>query len=162
MNYHILKRVTDQGGTYYTSIPSNIVATTPEALQTLAREQAAKHPNETLFLVQEIGKVSIEPVVTMTLAPPTPPPHQVYRGGMMSPPEVELAEEGPKRDPQVKPRLLIVDRKATPAELVGHLMVVADGHIVKNAFGALELEDMPLQGTEVQEVANALRRNLVV
>lgn len=169
MNYHILKRVTDQGGTYYVSLPVNMVFTQPESLQNQAKLLAAKYPSETLYLVQEIGKVAIEPVVTMTLEQP-PQPKAVYRGEADDRPEAPpvLAPVADTVHPQAKPRLLILDRVATPAEIVGHLMVVArsakDGTmcIVKNAFGALDLEDMPLQGTEVQEVANALRRNLVV
>lgn len=152
--YHILKRVTDQGGTYYVSLPVNVRFTTPEALQDAAKVQAAKFPSETLYLVQEIGRVAIEPVITMTMAhPPRPVPRSAD-------PVVQDEPEEPKRDPQAKPRLLVIDRKATPAEITGYLMVVAEGRIVKNAFGALELADMPLSGAEHLEVANALRGNL--
>lgn len=48
-------------------------------------------------------------------------------------------------------------RKATGAEIVGHLMVVAEGRIVKNAFGDLQLTDMPLVGEEIGLVNNALQ-----
>lgn len=154
MTYHILKRVADQGGTYYVSLPVNMTFITSEGAQTQAKSLAAKYPNETLYLVQEVGRVAIEPVVTMTLEPP--PKGPVMRGlPPMDEPDEEPVEP---RTPKAKPRLLIVpDRRATPAELVGHLMVVAEGKIVKNAFGALELADMPLTPEELSGVTTALK-----
>jgi hypothetical protein len=130
-----------------------------EELTDAAKQLAASNPSETYFLVQEIGRVAFEPVVTMTLAPPPLQPTVIYRGQPVPGSELPASTEpdGPKREPQVKPRLLIVDRKATPAELVGHLMVIAEGRIVKNAFGSLELADMPLSSAEHIEVAAVLR-----
>lgn len=154
MNYYILKRVTDQGGTYYTSVPVNAVYTTMESAKDAARKYVANHQVKSVYLVQEFAKVAVEPVITMTEAPP---PEPVYRAAAVPVPE---AEDTTPRQPQTKPRLLIVpDRRATPAEIFGHLMVVAEGQIVKNAFGALELADMPLVGDEVATVTNALSRS---
>jgi hypothetical protein len=157
--YHILQGVVDPDGKrYYVTVPRNTVFVSLEEATEAVKGIVTSNPRETYYLVQEVGRVAVEPVVTMTLEPPQP--KVVYRdAGLKSQAALELeAEEpeSPKREPQVKPRLLIVDRKATPAELVGHLMVVAEGRIVKNAFGALEIGDMPLAGWETQAVQKAL------
>lgn len=107
--------------------------------------QTAGH---TVIVTQDMDEVQMAPMVS-SLQPV--PPGVVYRGA------VPAIDETP-RTPQSKPRLLIVrDRRATPAEIFGHLMVVAEGHIVKNAFGALSIEDMPLNPEELAEVTEALR-----
>lgn len=122
----------------------------------------------TVLVTQDIAEVTMAPAVTSLVSKPEVP-ETVYRGGLKSlaAPVSAPEPEGPQveivaRDPRqaARPRLLIVDRKATPAELVGHLMVVAEGKIVKNAFGGLAADEMPLTSEEAVEVVNALRGNL--
>lgn len=118
-----------------------------------------------VLVTQDVARVEMAPVVDVLTETPTPPPGPVYRNaGLKSQValELELEEDSPKvavirSMADSSRRLLVVDRRATPAELVGHMMVVAEGKIVKNAFGALELGDMPLTGAELAEVTAALR-----
>lgn len=104
-------------------------------------------PGDVVVITQDISEVRMAPVVS-SLVPAAVPPATVYRG-----PIAPLAGEEEvleARVPRATPRLLVVpDRRATPAEMVGHLMVVAEGKIVKNAFGALEIGDMPLTPAEL-------------
>jgi hypothetical protein len=107
-----------------------------------------------VHVVQDVAVVELAPtVVTLTnLTPPEPvqvAPMVVYRGPDHEP-------EGPPRVPQAKPRLLVSVGRPSKDDYMKYLMVVAEGKIVKNAFGALTLEDMPLTGPERAEVVNAL------
>lgn len=113
-----------------------------------------------VIVTQDVARVEMAPVVEVLNAPL---PDSVYRdGGLKSIAALELEAEGPKVDVvkravgEVRPRLLVLQRRPTPAEIVSHLMVVAEGRIVKNAFGALELEDMPLTAEERGPVLAAL------
>lgn len=108
-----------------------------------------------IIIMQEVAEVQMAPAVVSLSAPISPPQGAVFRGETA--PSVDTAAETP-RVPRATPRLLVVEgRRATVAELFGHLMVVAEGRIVKNAFGALELADMPLSAPELVEVTAALK-----
>lgn len=123
---------------------------------TAAKQYIEKYPQIAVIVTQDVAKVEMAAVVD-ELLPMALLPKLMYRGPG---PEVtaEEAYTGPPRAAQSKPRLLIVQgRKATGAEIVGHLMVVAEGRIVKNAFGDLQLTDMPLVGEEIGLVNNALQ-----
>lgn len=172
MRYHILREVADVAGNRYESVLGDIPIASIDQLKAVARGLSMANPDTVYHLVQEIGRVAMEPVVTIEAAAeessglPAPTiPHHIapHRDGdpALTLPQLasaiqEAKEAGPARDPQVKPRLLVINRRATGAELVGHLMVVAEGRIVKNAFGPLELEDMPLTEAERPEVLRAL------
>lgn len=107
----------------------------------------------TITVVQDVDEVKMAAVVSSFKAPPSPS-SVVYRDALGT----EQFEGVAPRTPQAKPRLLIVkDRRATPAEIFGHLMVIAEGKVIKNAFGALEVGDMPLSSTELALVVEALK-----
>lgn len=110
----------------------------------------------TILVVQDVAEVQMAPLVS-TLTEPVTPKGPVYRSAAAAV-QAEVDEiVGPPRVPQTRPRLLVLkDRQATPAEVVGHLMVVAEGRVVKNAFGGLTLDELPLVGAEIAEVASAL------
>jgi hypothetical protein len=115
-----------------------------------------------VVVTQDVSEVTMAPSVVPLV--PTPPA-AVYRESFDNHGIVSTRPEPPenpkvdvvKRAPQARPRLLVLtDRQAKPSEVVEHLMVVAQGQIVKNAFGALELDDMPLTPSEMVEVKRAL------
>ena len=159
MVYHILKRIMDSctGGAYY-SVPMNTVYQTSEAVQEAARKYLAEYPGDVLYLVQEFAKVAVEPVITLT-STPVMPPGPVYRGAMNSASATDTDEEAVSRTPQIRPRLLVSVVTPSKEDYMRYLMVVAEGRIVKNAFGALELEDMPLTVEERMEVLHALGKS---
>jgi hypothetical protein len=108
-----------------------------------------------VIVTQDVAKVEMAPVVEVLVAHQSGP---VYRTAAEP---VVVDDSSVPRVPQTRPRLLVLaDRRATPAELVNHLMVVAEGKIVKNAFGALEPDDMPLTPEEKLLVARGLLRTL--
>ena len=149
MTYRLLKRHSSADvelaspETYATATEASNVA------GVLCREQGW-----TVLVVQDIAEVQMAPTV-VSLTPPAPaPPLKVYRGAVE--PEPEYA--GPPRVPEAKPRLLVLPlRQPTEAELAKYLMVVAQGKVIKNTFGALEVPDMPLKPDEYLEVKRAMQ-----
>ena len=157
MTYHILRKITDPGGTIYQTFASfkDEPISTLDAIQVEAKRLSLKDPEAMLYIVQEVGTVLVQPVVTLTTAAPAAaPPLKVYRGAVE--PEPEYA--GPPRVPEAQPRLLVLSlRQPTEAELAKYLMVVAQGKVIKNTFGALEVPDMPLKPDEYLEVKRAMQ-----
>lgn len=124
--------------------------------EAMAEAKELANGGAAVLVLEAVAWVKMAPTVTLLKTPTTPTaPVVVYRShaGLV---DSEAPEEAP-RTPQVRPRLLVLkDRRATPAELVGHLMVVAEGKIVKNAYGGLTMDEMPLKDDEAELVQSAL------
>lgn len=152
MTYRLLKRLTPADrDAPPVQLASTVEYDNQDAALTAARGLCTEF-GWWVIVAQDINEVKMAPVVS-SFSPP--PPGQVMR--LASPNDLE-PDTGIPRQPKSKPRLLVVpDRRATPAEIYGNLMVVAEGRIVKNAFGALELADMPLTDEERPLVIEAMK-----
>jgi len=151
MTYRLLKR--------HSSIDVELASSETYATATEASDAAGvlcRQQGWTVLVVQDIAEVQMAPTV-VSLTPPSPAsPAVVYRGPVEPEPEPEYA--GPPRVPEAKPRLLVLPlRQPTEAELAKYLMVVAQGKVIKNTFGALEVPDMPLKPDEYLEVKRAMQ-----
>lgn len=108
----------------------------------------------TVVVAEAVVEVKVAPVVVELRQPP-PIPTVVYRNAPVNSQEPD--PETTARVPQARPRLLISKDRPPTEDYMKHLMVVAEGRIVKNAFGALELDDMPLTAEERALVLEALK-----
>lgn len=140
-----------------------------------AKGMLEAQPTWTILVTEDVAVISLAPTV-VELRPGTPPvsqlpaptiPHRTEPGrdGDQVLNQVQLekaiqdaAAAGPPRVPAARPRLLITATRPSNEEYMRHMMVVAEGKIVKNSFGPLELDDMPLTPIEREQVMHALAR----
>jgi hypothetical protein len=157
--YHILKRPGPSEDSGDLAVVAKEYASREGALE--AAKALCRLHQWSLLVVQDMDEVQMAAVVVQSYAPP-PPPAPVQRSSLevLAAHNAEaLLEDGPPRAPQARPKLLILNRRATPDELMGHLIVVAEGRIVKNAFGGFthdDILDMPITAEERLAVVNAL------
>lgn len=110
-----------------------------------------------LVVVQDTDEVQMAAVVVNSFVPPQPPPSPKMVSRDI--PALSMFNDeldGTPRQPQKKPKLLVLNRVVTAEELATYQMIVEKGQIIKNAFGALEVEDMPLNTEELLQVKRAL------
>jgi hypothetical protein len=119
-----------------------------------------------VIITQDVAEVAMAPMVVTLSAPP---PGPVYRSDqsehgpgyrLRTPePQAEVPTVDVVKTTAARPRLLITPGRPSKEDYMRHLMVVAEGRIVKNAFGALELDEMPLTPAEAAEVRSALGKS---